>query len=166
MRRHAYPYGRYLIENETIEALGPRLKAYLASFGFPIAKYKEGNEGSGILIVAVNKRIGEFLKQKKPPGHLRMVMRGFPIETPSMREMDTASQRIGIECYLWPLEEGVLFELFVLPYMSLFNAKEIFGLTESSTEEITDWYLCEQIWEELIPKLEADFPVAPIHKRC
>ena len=46
----------------------------------------------------------------------------------------------------------------------MFDKKEIYGITESKEEEITDWYLCEQIWEDLVPKLEAEFELKAIHK--
>ena len=165
MRRHAYPYARYLVEGGKIGALGPKLKRFLGDFGFPIIKYDKDNEGKGILIIAVNKDVMSFIKQKKPPGRIEMILSGFPIDMPSFREMDVDSQRVGIELYLWPSENGILLEVFVLPYMGRFNRKEIYGLTQSEEEEITDWYLCEHIWEEIIPKLEAKFDLGMIHKR-
>jgi len=153
------------VEGGKIRVLGPKLKRFIGDFGFPIIKYDTENEGKGILIIAVNKDVMSFIKQKKPPGRIEMILSGFPIDMPSFREMDMDSQRVGIELYLWPSENGILLEVFVLPYMGRFNRKEIYGLTQSEEEEITDWYLCEHIWEEIIPKLEAKFDLGMIHKR-
>jgi len=166
MRRHAYPYARYIVKGRKIDELGTELKDFIGDFGFPIIKYDTENEDKGTLIIAVNKDVLSFIKQKKPPGRIEMILSGFPIDMPSFREMDMDSQRVGIELYLWPADEGILLEVFVLPYMGRFNRKEIYGLTESEEEEITDWYLCEHIWEDIIPKLEAAFDLDTIHKRA
>lgn len=165
MRRRAYPYGRYLLADREIQDLGPEMKDHVESLGFPVVKYDPENEGRGTLIVAVNKTVKEFLKQKKPAGRLRMILSGFSVDTPSFRETDIGSQRVGVELYLWPVEEGTLLELFVIPYMKLLNRPEIYGITESKEEEITDWYLCELVWENLVPKMETEFDMESVHRR-
>jgi hypothetical protein len=170
MRRRAYPYGRYLIRDRTVTDLGSELKFFMEKAGYSIAKQDEENEGTGTLIVAVNKSVTELFMQKKPPGHLEMIARGllagFTIDISSMRDMDDTSQRIGMELYLWPVEEGVLLEMFVLPYMEHLNRSEIFGITESREEEITDWYLCERTWELLEPEIVGYFKAEPVHRRA
>jgi hypothetical protein len=80
--------------------------------------------------------------------------------------MDPESQRVGIELYLWPVDEGILLEMFVLPYMEHLNKTEIYGLTETEEEEITDWFLCEQVWENIEPKIVAMFKADPVHRRA
>ncbi len=166
MRRRAYPYERYLIKGEKVEATGPKLKVFLKDLGFPVIKYDTKNEGKGTLIIAVNKKIKDLSLQKKPSGRLEMILRGFQIDIPSFRETDLESQRVGIELYLWPIDNRTLLEIFILPYNEHFNRPEIYGLTQSHTEEITDWYLCEQIWEHIIPKLESEFDLKPVHTRA
>lgn len=165
MRRRAYPYGRYLIKEKKIDILSEEIHDFINEIGFPIIKYDKKNEGNGTLIIAVNKKIRDLMRQKKPPGHLEMILRELPFDMPSFREMDLDSQRIGIELYLWPLSEGTLLEIFILPYMEHLNKKEIYGITESKKEEITDWILCEQTWDYLVPKINAEFDIDPIVKR-
>ena len=164
MRRLAYPYGRYLLKDNKITDLGPKLRDFTSNLGFSIVKYDDKNEGDGTLIIGVNKKTSELTRQKKPPGHLRELLSGFSI--PSYRDMDPKSQRVGIELYLWPAEDGVLMEMFVLPYMEHLNKREIYLLTETKEEEITDWYLCEQIWENLEPKIMAEFHAELVHRRA
>lgn len=166
MRRHAYPFGRYLVRDRKIEDVAPHLKKYVDELGFPVVKYDTDNEGMGTLIVAVNKKRLDLFFQTKPPGRIEMLLAGFSLNTPSFREMDLDSQRVGIELYLWPFETGILVEIFTIPYMELLNRPEIYGLTESRDEEITDWYLCEHIWEEIVPRIEKKFDLEPVHRRA
>ena len=162
MRRYAYPYGRYLIKDKKIEVFGGELKKFVEELGFPIIKYDTKNEENGILIIAVNKRVKELMRQKKPPGHLQMVLRELPFDMPSFREIDKNSQRVGIELYLWQIDEGTVLEIFVLPYMEHFNKKEIFGITETKKEQITDWVLCQQTWDYLEEKINEKLGIKPI----
>ena len=143
--------------------MGPELKDFIEKLGFSITKHDEKNEGNGTLIVGVNKKIVELIKQKKPPGHLLEVLSGF--NAPSFRDMDPESQRVGIELYLWPIDEGTLMEIFILPYMEHMNKPEIYGITETEEEEITDWFLCEQVWELIEPNIIANFNADPVHRR-
>ena len=170
MRRLAYPYGRYLLKDATVSDMGPQLEAFLQELDFSIIKYDISNEGIGTVIIAVNKKIKALKKQDKPPGHLNLVLRGllsaFTTDIPSLRDMDVESQRAGIEVYLWPVEEGALMELFVIPYMEHLNRPEIYHITESKEEEITDWFLCEQIWERVEPKIVEKFNAEPVHRRA
>jgi hypothetical protein len=163
MRRRGYPFGRYLIKDKKAEDLGPLLGDFVQNQGFKIVKFSDKNEGKGTLIIAVNKKIKEFMKQKKPSGYLTTVLSGFSV--PSFRETDYESQRVGIEMYLWPISEGILMEIFVLPYMEHFDKTEIYGLTETKTEEITDWYVCEHVWEEVVPKIVSEFDAELVHRR-
>jgi hypothetical protein len=163
MRRRAYPYGRFLLKDKSVGEMGPKLRDYVEDLACSIVKYDENNEGRGTLIIAVNKKIRELMKQKKPSGHLTMILSGFAI--PSFRETDYESQRAGLEFYLWPIDEGVLLEIFVLPYMEHLNKYEIFGFTESEEEEIADWYLCEQIWEHVVPQIVDEFDLELVHRR-
>lgn len=164
MRRLVYPYGKYLIKNKDVEVIGQKLKDILIALGFKIIKFDTKNEEIGTLVIAVNKEIKEL---KKPPlNRIKMILRRYPRDIKSSIEVDMESQRVGIELYLWPKEEGVLLELFVLPYMEHFDKQEIFGITESEKEEITDWYLCEQIWEEVAPKIESEFDADPLYWRA
>ncbi len=170
MRRRAYPYGRYIIKKGKVDEIGPQLKEFVQEQKLSIIKYDDNNEGSGTLIIAVNKKIGDLFKQKKPPGHLETVMSGlfsgFEFDIPSLRDLDIESQRAGLEIYLWPIEKGALMELFVLPYMEHMNRTEIFGLTENRDEEIADWFLCEHIWEDIEPKIVKKFKAEPVHRRA
>lgn len=170
MRRLAYPYGRFLIKEQTVSKLGRKLKGYTENSGYSIIKYDEKNEERGTVIIAVNKRVGELRKQKKPPGQLDVVYRafmsGFTAKMPNERETDVESQRVGIELYLWPVDEGTLLEIFMIPYMEHLNRPEIHAITQSKEEEITDWYLCEQTWEEFVPKIEAEFDAELVHRRA
>jgi hypothetical protein len=166
MRRRAYPYGRYLIKGKKVDILGSKLKTYMETLEFPIIKYDTKNEDKGTLIIAVNKKIKDFIMQKKPSGRIEMILSGFQFDVPSLRETDVESQRVGIELYLWPIDKGTLLEIFVLPYIEHFNRPEIYGLTQSQVEEITDWYLCEQIWEHIIPQIESEFDMEPVHRRA
>ncbi len=166
MRRVAYPYGRYLLEGKKVSDLAPQVKAYIEDLGFSTVKYDKENEGKGTLVIAVNKRIGELLRQEKPPGHLHTILGGLTFDIPSYRDMDEKSQRVGIELYLWPIDEGTLMELFVLPYMEHIDKPEKYRVTQTEEEEITDWFLCEQVWEEIEPKITAEFSAAPVHRRA
>jgi len=181
MRRHAYPYGRYLIRNEEIKDMGIRFHDFIKKLKYPIIKYDKKNEGHGILIIAVNKKIMGLMKQKKPPGRIQMLLSRCPVDMhsfrdmilsrsqgkmQSFREMDLDSQRVGIEIYLWPMEDEILLEIFILPYMERLNRPEIYGITQTKEEEITDWYLCEQIWDEIIPRIEGKFDLESIKKRA
>ncbi|MEE9151759.1 MAG: hypothetical protein V3U20_08020 [Thermoplasmata archaeon] len=165
MQRRVYPYGKYLLKDGEVGTVGPKLKDFVSTLGFDIIKYETENEEIGTLIIAVNKKIGEFLKEKTPSDRIKMILRGFPGVIPSSFEQDLESQRVGIELYLWPKEKGSLLELFVLPYMEHFDKQEIFGITEFEAEEITDWYLCEQVWERIAPKIEAEFDAEPLYWR-
>ncbi|MFO7990735.1 MAG: hypothetical protein R6U61_00390 [Thermoplasmata archaeon] len=165
MRRRAYPYGRYLVRDRTVGTLGPELKTFIMEKGFHISKYDPENEDKGILIIAVNKSIREMWRMKKPPGKLAMILSGFSLDVPSFKDEDEESQRIGIEMYLWPVEDGTLLEIFILPYMSYIDHTEIYGITESDDEEITNWYLCEHTWEELIPEMTDRFHMEEVHRR-
>ena len=165
MRRRVYPYGRYLLKGKKVGAVGPKLKAFVSTLGFTIIKYNTKNEGRGTLIIGVNKKIGDLLKQKTPPGRIKSILRGFPRDMPSPFEMDVESQRVGIELYLWSKDEDALLEIFVLPYMEHLNKTEIYGITEFEAEEITDWYLCEQTFEHIAPKIETEFDAEPLYWR-
>jgi hypothetical protein len=114
----------------------------------------------------VNKKVGELLRQDKPPGHLNTILGGLTFDIPSFRDLDAESQRVGIELYLWPIEEGTLMELFILPYMEHMDKPEKYRVTQTEEEEITDWYLCEQTWEEIEPKIVAEFDATPVHRRA
>jgi hypothetical protein len=163
MRRLVYPYGKYLIKNREVEVVGQKLKDILSALGFKIIKFDTKNEEIGTLVIAVNKEIKEL---KKPPlNRIKMILRRYPRDIKSSIEVDMESQRVGIELYLWPKEEGALLELFVLPYMEHLDKQEIFGITESEKEEITDWYLCEQVWEEVAPKIESELDAEPLYWR-
>ena len=164
MRRLVYPYGKYLIKNKEVQVIGQKLKDFLSALGFKTVKFDTKNEEIGTLIIAVNKKIKEL---KKPPlDRIKMILRRYPRDVKSSIEVDMESQRVGIELYLWPKEEGTLLEIFVLPYMEHFDRQEIFRITESEKEEITDWYLCEQIWEEIAPKIESEFDAEPLYYRA
>ncbi len=165
MRRRAYPYGRYLIRDREVDELGPEFKDFVKEHGFHISKYDTENEEDGTVIIAENKTILEMLKKKKPAGKLKMLVSTFSLSAPSYKDMDEGSQRIGIEIYLWPAEEGTLAEVFILPYMEHLNRPEIFGLTETKDEEITEWYLCEKTWGHLIPKMKETFDMEKVHRR-
>jgi hypothetical protein len=166
MRRVAYPYGRYLLKEKNVTDVGPQVKESLETLGFSIVKYDEENEKRGTLVVAVNKKIIDLLIQKKPPGHLLTIIGGLTFDIPSFRDMDVESQRVGVELYLWPIDEGTLMELFILPYMEHFDKPEKYHVTQTEAEEITDWFLCEQIWEEIEPKLVAELQAELVHRRA
>lgn len=166
MRRVAYPYGRYLLKEKNVTDLGPQVKAFVEDQGFSTVRYDEENEGRGTLVVAVNKKVIDLLIQKKPPGHLLTLIGGLTFDIPSFRDMDMESQRVGIELYLWPIDEGTLMELFILPYMEHMDKPEKYHVTQTEAEEITDWFLCEQIWEEIEPKIVAEFQAEPVHRRA
>jgi hypothetical protein len=164
MRRRAYPYGRYLIKGAQVSEVGAQLKEFMEAQGFSVSKFDEKNEENGTLIVAVNKKIMDLFKQKKPSGYLQVLFSGFSIS--SLRDTDVESQRVGVELYLWPIEEGILLELFILPYMEHMDKYEMYGISESKEEEITDWFLCEHIWEDLEPQIMAEFGAEPVHRRA
>ncbi len=166
MRRVTYPYGRYIIRDLRAVTIGEKMKEFLEKQGFPITRFDPKNEGNGILIVAVNKRIKDFIREKRPVTHVELLLKGLFTHAITLEKKALESQRVGIEVYLWPLEENdTLLELFIFPYMEFINKKEIYGLTESREEELRDWCLCEQVWEELAPKLEIEFDAEPLHHR-
>jgi hypothetical protein len=144
--------------------MGLELKSFIEKLGFTITKHDEKNEDNGTLIIAVNKKIADLMKQDKPPGNLQVLLSGFKV--PSYRDMDPKSQRVGIEFYLWPVEEGVLMEMFILPYMEHLDRPEIYGITETKDEEMTDWFLCEQVWEHIEPLIVTNFNVESVHRRA
>ena len=181
MRRHAYPYGRYLVKKMDVEKMGLELRDFMAALGLSVIKYNTKNEGKGILLIAVNKKIISLMKQKKPPGRIQTLLSKCPINVHSIRdlvfsefarnmlsyrEMDCESQRVGVEIYLWPMKKETLLEIFILPYMERLNRPEIFGLTQSKEEEFTDWYLCVRIWDVMIPEIEDEFDLELIHMRA
>lgn len=154
-----------MVRDKDIGVLGHELKNHVNQLGFHISKFDEENEGEGTLIVAVNKTITEMLRKKKAPGKLKMILSAFSLNVPSLRNLDEESQRVGMELYLWPVSEGVLLEAFVLPYMEYLNRPEIFGLTETKDEEITEWYLCEHTWENVMPEMTDKFDMEQVHRR-
>lgn len=170
MRRLAYPYARYLIKKSNLKDLGLNAKHFLEDAGFSITKYDEDNEDSGILVIGVNKTVLDYLKQKKPMGHLQEffleLTSFFDVDVTPLRDIDEQSQRVGVELYFWPFKKGVLMEVFILPYMELMNRAEHCRLIHHPQEEITDWYLCEETWEHLKPKIENHFQVKPIVERA
>jgi len=169
MRRRAYPFGRYLIKDKKVADLGPKMKFFIEKLGFSIIKYDEKNENAGTLIIGVNKTIIDLLKQHKPSGRLQELFSEifslFSFDMVSLRDVDEGSQRMGLEIYLWPTKRGIIMEMFILPYMEDLNKKEIFGITETTEEEITDWYLCETTWEHIEPKIISNFNAEPAHMR-
>jgi len=169
MRRLAYPYGRFLIENTSLETLGMEAKHFLEHQGFSVIKFDEKNEDIGILVVGVNKTILEYIKQKKPMGRLQEyfleVTSLFSMDFAPLRDIDEASQRIGIEIYLWPSKEKVLMEVFVLPYMEMLNKAEVCRFIKNPQEDITDWYLSEEVWENIKPELKKTFQAKQVFTR-
>lgn len=165
MRRRAYPYGRYLIRDRDVEELRSQFKSFVKDIGFHISKYDTENEGDATVIISVNKTIVELLKQKKPPSKLSMILSEFSLSAPSMKDLDEESQRVGMELYLWPVEDGTLLEVFVLPYMEHLDRPEIFGITESVDEEITEMYLCEHTWDQVMRLMKGKFDLEEVHKR-
>jgi len=181
MRRHAYPYARYLVRDKDIDKMGLKLRDFMAILGLSVIKYNTKNEGNGTLIISVNKKIMSLMKQKKPPGRIQSLLSKCPINLHSIRdmvfsefthnmlsfrEMDCESQRVGVEIYLWPMKKETLLEIFILPYMERLNRPEIFGLTQSKDEEFTDWYLSVRIWDVMIPEIEGEFDLKLIHMRA
>lgn len=59
-------------------------------------------------------------------------------------------QRVGIEAHLKPCAYGVLLGIAVVPYIELFDAKEIFLITQGLVERCVDNKYSEETWEELI----------------
>lgn len=169
MRRRAYPFGRYLIKDKKVGDLGLKLKDFIEKLDFSIIEYNEKNEKVGTLIIGVNKTIVDLMKQKKPSGHLQEIFSEvsslFYFDMVSLRDVDEGSQRMGLEIYLWPIKKGTLMEMFIFPYMEHLNKKEIFDITESTEEEITDWYLCEMTWDHIEPKIVSHFNAEPVHMR-
>jgi len=169
MRRLAYPYGRFLIEKVSIDKLGLEAKHFIEHQGFSIIKYDEKNEDVGVLVIGVNKTILEYIKQKKPMGRLQEYFLEltslFSVDVTPLRDIDVESQRIGIEIYLWPYKEHVLMEVFVLPYMEMRNKAEVCRFIENPEEELTDWYLTEEIWEQIRPELKKKFNTKTVSKR-
>jgi len=162
MRRVAYPYGRYLLRGGSVEDLAPRVQEYVRSFGYPITRYDTRNEGRGTLIVAVNKTVAEARFDGAHLDPLFIIARALHGAVPSFGDLDPGAQRVGIEFYLWPVDEGVLLEVFVLPYMEHMDRKEIYGVTQSEMEEVADWYLTERIWAEISPGIESDLGAEPL----
>ncbi len=162
MRRRSYPYGRYLAKDTTMLKLGRHLEDFLAERDFKIIETDERNEDVGYLIVAVNKPKEKISLSDFDFGHLKLFFQRYPLTTPTLEETDMAEQRVGVEVYLWPSDEAegeddVIVEVFVLPYMEHFNKEEIYGLTGTESEEVTDWYLCENIADQLFPSMEDEF---------
>jgi len=157
MRRQTYPYGKYIINDVEIDETGKKIKEFLEENDFPVIKYDPKNEGIGTLIIGVNKKISDLIKQRKTSGLISDIIHDiysiFDVEHININDLDEKNQRIGIEVYLWPTKKGILMELFILPYMEFMNKKELYGITENYTEEITDWYLSEQIWYHIEPKI-------------
>ena len=55
------------------------MKDFITKIGFTIIKYNTKNEGRGTLIIAVNKKIRDLMKQKTPPGRIKMIFAGLMI---------------------------------------------------------------------------------------
>ena len=169
MRRLAYPYGRYVIKDAKLPDVGLEAKHFLEHQGFSVIKYDEQNDGAGVLVIGVNKTILEHLKQKKPMGRLQEFFYEltslFSVDLTPLRDIDENSQRVGIEIYLWPFEKGILLEVFILPYMEMMNKAEICRFIDTPEEELTDWYLSEEIWEEIEPKIVESFKAKPVKRR-
>ena len=165
MRRIAYPHGRYLLREESATSLGPKLKDFMEALGFPVIKFDTKNEGDGTLIIAVNRTIKRLFKEKTTPEHLEMLGRSFLPSRQAFQILDWKSQRAGIELYVWPAEVGVVLEVFVFPYMEHFNKVEKYHITQSKEEEMVDWYLCEHVWEDVMPRIVDEFGMEHLHHR-
>ncbi|MCK4718656.1 MAG: hypothetical protein KAT70_08315 [Thermoplasmata archaeon] len=154
MKRLRYPSGEYLFRSTDMAEVGERISSIIENNGHTIIKTDHENEGEGTLFIAVNKTRKE-MKKKEHLSHM------IPFLGPLLEDAfhigeayDIESNRVGIEAYLWPVEDGVLLELFVLPYMEHLDRPEIFKLTESKSEEVADWYLCNLVWDELSPAIK------------
>jgi hypothetical protein len=116
-----------LLKNKKVVDVGPKMKNFIEKLGFTIVKYDENNEMTGTLIIGVNKTIREFIKKKKPPGHLHDMFTElfslFSIDEVSLSDIDEESQRIGLELYLWPTKKGVILEMFILPLYETLKQK-------------------------------------------
>ncbi len=165
MRRIAYPFGRYMLAGRKVSDEGRRVRGFIKDLGYPIVKFDDKNEGVGTLIIAVNKTITEIRMDGARWDPIERLTRLFHIQFPPMQDLKTDEQRVGLEFYLWPVEGGVVLEVFVLPYMEHMDRTEIYGLTQSWTEEMADWVLAEQIWAEVAPQIEKSLEAEPMQVR-
>jgi len=165
MRRIAYPFGRYMLAGRKVSEEGPRVREFIRAFGYPIVKFDEKNEGDGTLVIAVNKTVAEIKMDGAKWDPIERLTRLFHLNVPPMQDLKPDEQRVGIEFYLWPVDEGVVLEVFVLPYMEHMDRTEVYRLTQSWTEEIADWYLAEQIWAEFSGDIEKFLDAEPMQVR-
>jgi len=149
MKRLRYPSGEFLFQGKKIEEGTELVLRILEELRYPVVKKDLENEGVGTMIVAVNKTTREILSKERP-SHM------IPILGPLIEEwlhseeaFDPSMHKIGIEVYLWPVDDGVLAEVFVMPYMEHLDRPEILMLTESRTEEAAEWHLCNVAWREM-----------------
>ena len=63
-------------------------------------------------------------------------------------------QRVGIEVHLQPCAWGVLLGMAAVPYMELFDAKEIFLISQGLIERFVDNEYSEEIWEQLMSNIK------------
>ena len=66
-------------------------------------------------------------------------------------------QRVGIEVHLKPCAYGVVLGIAVAPYMELFDAKEIFLLTQGLVEHFVDNEYSKETWEELLSAMKQHY---------
>ena len=70
-------------------------------------------------------------------------------------------QRVGIEVHLQPCAWGVLLGMAAVPYMELFDAKEIFLISQGLIERFVDNEYSEEIWEQLISNIKQRYKLTP-----
>lgn len=63
-------------------------------------------------------------------------------------------QRVGIEVHLQSCAGGVLVGMAVVPYIELFDTKEIFLISQGLIERFVDNRYSEEVWEQLMSKIK------------
>lgn len=163
MRRFIYPSGNYIIREKSIWDIGLELRDFIEKQGFKVLKYDPENEKKGTLIIATNNEKKSLILEKTSNLASRFTSI-FTGDRPLPQSIDFEAQRVGVEFYLWPSEDDIVLEVFVLPYMEHLNRPEIPSISESEVEQITDWCLCESTWETLIPMIKEEFDAKPVLK--
>jgi len=131
--------GTFGVACSTTDEACSDMKRALSRNGFRLIE--ESRVGDQILIRAVYGSRFFFLLHKFLP--FASIMKIF--------------QRCGCEARFWKSDDGILAEVYVIPYMEVLDREEIFILTQNWLERRVDERLSNEMWDKIFDDLRLDW---------